>query len=371
MYDAAAGPVLIVFDGLNHGGAERHIVDLAAQLDPMTGRRAIVATAPGPLLRELESAGITHEPMRPVRNVPWRLLAAARRIDMLARRHGASVLHSHSRVCNLECMLATKLLQTPAVHVATAHNVYPDKHSMSFWPAHTICVSAAAQAYVRQHSRARTRVILDGVKRPKGQRARSVVRASLPLPDAATVFINVGRLSEQKAQYLLLQAFAKVRADAQGDAHLLLVGEGEQRPRIESDIARMGLGQCVHLLGARDDVTDLLAASDVFVLSSRWEGLGMALVEAAASGLPLISFEVGGVVEVVKEGVTGVLVAPGDIDALAAAMRRLRDDPELRAALGSAGKLHFEQHFSLEKCVLATEQFYRESIAANARALLR
>ena len=351
---------LIAFDGLSHGGAERHIVDLACGMTRLGLRRVVVATAGGALQAELEAAGVEHEYIPLSKYAPWALLLRARRLDRLVRKHRAGVLHSHSRLNNAACSLALRLFRTPAAHIATAHNVYPDKHRLGFWPSPTICVSAAAQDYVRRHSAAETCVIVNGVRQPKFNRSGNEVRQEFGIAPGARVIVNVGRLSEQKAQYLLIEAFARLVARGVADCHLLLVGEGELRGRLEQLVATHALRSRVTFAGARDDVFDLLAASDIFALSSRWEGLGLVLVEAAACGLPLVAFKVGGVVEAVEDGHNGLLVPPENIEALSDALRVLVLDEGARRRMGAAGRALYERKFSLEKCVLATNDVYAE-----------
>lgn len=351
---------LITFDGLHRGGAERHIVDLACGLTRLGLRRVVVATSGGPLEAELEAAGVAHEYVAHSGHMPWSLLYRAWRLNRLVRKHGASVLHSHSRVTNLASALAVKLFGAPAVHIATAHNVYPDKHRLGCWPATTICVSNAAERYVREHSHARTRVIVNGVRRPESRTSRNDLRRTLGISPDAIVIVNVGRLSEQKAQYLLIEAFARlVGREPSQPLHLLLVGEGELRDRCAKLVAELALQDVTTFTGARDDVFDLLAASDIFALSSRWEGLGLVLVEAAACGLPLVAFEVGGVGEAVDNGVNGLMVAPQDTAAMAETLHRLALDKALRARMGAAGKALFESKFSLDRCIRATADVYR------------
>jgi glycosyltransferase involved in cell wall biosynthesis len=124
----------------------------------------------------------------------------------------------------------------------------------------------------------------------------------------------------------------------------------------------------VRFLGRRDDVADLLAACDVFVLPSRREGLGVAALEAMALARPVVASRVGGLAEAVEDGRTGLLVGPGDTAALAAALARLLREPELRARLGAAGPARVAEDHSVSRLVESYEALYLEMLAEGAKA---
>jgi glycosyltransferase involved in cell wall biosynthesis len=172
----------------------------------------------------------------------------------------------------------------------------------------------------------------------------------------ATVLTHVGRFAPPKNHALLIEAFAQVRSDA--PLYLLLVGGGELENAVREQVAGLGLQERVRFLGVRADVADILRASDVFVLSSRVEGNPMSVMEAMAAGLPVVSTAVGGVPELVREGVTGLLVPSEDAGALAQAMQALVDDPVRRQAMGAAARQHAVAHFDIRHTVRGYEQLY-------------
>jgi len=172
----------------------------------------------------------------------------------------------------------------------------------------------------------------------------------------ATVLVHIGRFAPPKNHALLVEAFAQVRADC--PLYLLLVGAGELEDAVREQVAGLGLASRVRFLGVRADVADILRASDVFVLSSRWEGNPMSVMEAMAAGLPVVSTAVGGVPELVREGVTGRLVPSEDAGALAQALQALVDDPARRQAMGAAARRHAVAHFDIRHTVRGYEQLY-------------
>jgi glycosyltransferase involved in cell wall biosynthesis len=156
--------------------------------------------------------------------------------------------------------------------------------------------------------------------------------------------IAVATFKPQKGHRVLVEAVDAV-ARRVPRLHVLLVGDGELAGSISAEIATRGLAGRIHMLGTRRDVADLLAASDSFVLPSLWEGLPVALVEAMASGLPVVATAVSGTSQVVDQGVTGWLVPAGDAAALAEAIAQLVSDPARAAAIGAAGRAHVTRVF--------------------------
>jgi glycosyltransferase involved in cell wall biosynthesis len=181
----------------------------------------------------------------------------------------------------------------------------------------------------------------------------------------ATVVTHIGRFAFQKNHALLVEAFAQVRSDA--PLYLLLVGGGELENAVREQVAGLGLQGRVRFLGVRADVADILRASDMFVLSSRWEGNPLSVMEAMAAGLPVVSTAVGGVPELVREGETGLLVPSEDAAALAQAMQALVDDAARRRAMGAAARQHAVAHFDIRHTVRGYEQLYEALLKRSAR----
>ncbi len=176
--------------------------------------------------------------------------------------------------------------------------------------------------------------------------------------------LSVGSITPQKAQDVLLEAFARAAADASA-SRLLIAGEGPLRAGLEARCDALGLGARVRFLGAREDVGDLLAAADVFVLSSRREGLPVTLLEAMRAGRAAVVTRAGGCAEAVADGDTGLLVPVGDAVALGAALRALLADPGRCARLGDAARERWAREFTAERMVLETEGIYEAALAAG------
>jgi glycosyltransferase involved in cell wall biosynthesis len=206
--------------------------------------------------------------------------------------------------------------------------------------------------------------------RPRPSQEKAALREARGLPADAVVITYTGRLLRGKGLETLLDAFARAAA-THARAHLMLVGSGAGQTLSNEDalrerVARPGLAGRVTFAGRVDDVEDWLAASDVFAFPSEFEALGLSLIEAAACGLPCVGTRTGGIVDVIEDGRTGVLVPPGDVDALAAALEALVADPERRAALGSRGRERACERFDVERSVDRYHALFHE-LAAGRR----
>jgi glycosyltransferase involved in cell wall biosynthesis len=190
-------------------------------------------------------------------------------------------------------------------------------------------------------------VIPNGVAVPPSPAAR-------PARDVPVV-ISVTRLQAPKDTTTLVRALGLVERPCR----CLVVGDGPERASVEAAIAAQDGRAPVELLGDRSDVGELLADADVFVLSSRSEGMPLSILEAMAAGLPVVASSVGGIPELVRDGETGRLVPPGNEGSLATALEETLDDPELRARLGAAGRRRVVDHFSVEACRAAHLELFR------------
>ena len=196
--------------------------------------------------------------------------------------------------------------------------------------------------------------------------------AGFPFADPALfVFGTVGRLQPVKNQTLLARAFVRLLELAPGERHrvrLAIVGDGPVRTEIENILARADASALAWLPGARDDIAQILGLLDVFVLPSLAEGISNTLLEAMASGLPVIATRVGGNVELVDDGRTGMLIPPGEVDALAQAMLRYVGSPSLTLQEGSAARIRAERVYSLDEMVAQYAALYERLLAGSHTA---
>ena len=300
-----------------------------------------------------------------------------------ARQNGATLLHGHG--LRWLPLYAVAGLRACLPLVITLHNIVPSPQKLTRQErlalqiglgraARIIAVSSAvaesAVAVVPQ-TKSRLRVIRNGVdlsrfSRRRNPQRRIATRAALRLPDDAPVLICVARLAPEKNLGTLLEAMARLTGPFP-HLRLLLVGEGPWRPTLEHQARMLGITSRVCFTGVRTDIPDLLETSDLFCLPSRTEGLGIAAIEAMASGLPVVASRIGGLPEVVEDCVTGLLVVPGDTAALAQAIAALLADPVRAAQMGAAGRARAKKLFDNRAMITATHAVYAELSSARRR----
>ncbi len=225
--------------------------------------------------------------------------------------------------------------------------------------ASKVC-EASAVVCISDYCRSQLMALVDQRQWPKlavahcgvdTERFGLVQRTRRDHPSAPLKVLCVGRLVREKAQTLLVAAVAE--AVARGvDAHLVLAGDGPCRAEVERAVARHEMGGRVELTGAvsQDDIVELYAAADVFALASFAEGVPVVLMEAMATGLPVVATQIAGIAELVEDGRSGRLVAPGRPDELAAALTAIAEDPELGHRMGRAGRARVVDDFEISAC---------------------
>jgi glycosyltransferase involved in cell wall biosynthesis len=213
---------------------------------------------------------------------------------------------------------------------------------------------------------ARVVVIPNGIdpRRLEPARGRDGARAALGVPASATVVLSLGALSWEKDPLGQLAASAPLLRRRADVVHLF-AGAGPLRADLEAAAGAEGLDGQVKVLGSRDDVGDLLDASDLLLFASRTEGMPASVIEAGIAGRPVVGVALAGVPEVVQDGVTGVLVPPGDRQGLGAAVERLAGDQALRSAMGRAARARCLDRYGIGAVATAYRALYDELVAAT------
>ena len=356
------------------GGAEEMVLNLVRHLPPRFEPHVCCINQSGPIGDEIERTG-----------VPFRVLGLTpglRRphdlngIRRYLREVRPAIVHTFLLTASLYGRLAAILERVPIV-IGTEVNVYERKrphHSFAerLLMAGTSRVIVSAESvrdfYIRQvrADPSKVDVIYNAVDFSQGQstRDRDGVRRSLGVPGDARVAGVIARLTEQKGHTFLFDALAAT--PALSDVHLLVVGDGERRAALERYAHARDVSSRVHFLGARRDLGDLLAAMDVFVLPSLWEGLPLSLVLAMGAGVAVVSTTVAGIPEVVDDGRTGFLVPPGDAVALGAALRTVLGDDAVRARIAAAGRAAVLPRFGVETYVRMIAGLYDRLLEPRA-----
>jgi glycosyltransferase involved in cell wall biosynthesis len=186
------------------------------------------------------------------------------------------------------------------------------------------------------------------------------VRAELGMQPGELLVVAVGNLVVRKGHRVLLEALHQLSANGTGCWRLAVAGRGRLKESLQQLAAEQGIGDRVHFLGHRDDVPDLLAAADIFAMPSLWEGLPLAVLESMFAGKPIVASAVSGIPEAVTSGEEGLLTAPGDTEALAAALRQLLEDSALRDRLGRAARARAEAEFTVARMGDQYERLYAD-----------
>ncbi|MCU1497336.1 MAG: glycosyltransferase [Acidimicrobiales bacterium] len=366
--DTAIG-VLWLIRGLGPGGAERLLVAHAcAGSADFRYEVAYQVAEKDQLVGELEAAGVVvHRLAGPTWPLALRRLAAERHID---------VVHSHSPVMAVGARLAFRVLpgrDRPRL-VYTEHNRWEAyrpltryANAATFALDHeTLAVSEEARGSVSDRLRGRVETVHHGIDAASVRAAagdRLEVRRALGVEPDAPLVVQVANYRREKAHEVMVAA-GRILADEGNPVRIILVGQGPLQGEVEALIEAEGLGASVQVLGFRDDVAAVLAASDALVLSSDHEGLPVAVMEAFALGVPVVSTGVGGIPEAVTDGVEGLLVPPRDPVALAGAIARVTGDPDLRRTLGE-GAARRAVAFDAATVTAGIEERYRAVVAAR------
>ncbi|MFH0965750.1 MAG: glycosyltransferase [Planctomycetota bacterium] len=363
--------LLMVIATLDNAGTENQMTLLSTGLAER-GRAVAVAclTRSGPLEGRLREVGITIEVLHKRGKLDFRAFA---RLFALVRRFRRGIIHTWLFTSNSYGRFAALLARAPRV-VASERSLDPWKGSIetgidrAFARVSRVIVAnarAVKQALVSRGVPAdRIVVIPNGVRLPAADPEAAAALRKRFAPAGEPVIGYVGRISSEKRLDTLIEALHRL-ADLTPSPALLVVGDGPDRFRIESLAEDLIHERRAHFVGEVVDVADYYACMDLLVLPSRYEGLPNALIEAAAAGLPVVACDVGGVREVVSDGESGLIVASEDPEALAQAIRRLLENPALRAALGEAARRIASEKFSLDGMIRAYDGLYQDLLGGS------
>ncbi|NNN06017.1 MAG: glycosyltransferase family 4 protein, partial [Elusimicrobia bacterium] len=287
------------------------------------------------------------------------------------------IVHTHSSKAGILGRLAAALAGVPVV-VHTYHGFgFHDRQNALIKAVYValerlcaplttklIFVSRANAEYAEKHRLGRAAdaaLIRSGVRLDDFPASvdKDALKMSAGIGRHATLVVSIGNLKPQKNAGDFVAAAARA-AKAAPHARFVFIGDGPQRRALEAKAFTLGLNDRLFFLGWRRDAARWLAAADVFALTSLWEGLPRALVEAMRTGLPSVCYATDGVVDVLHDGVTGLLAPPGDVEAFAQKLTNLLLDAGLRARLGAAARASIGPEFDIDEMVRAQERLYLE-----------
>jgi glycosyltransferase involved in cell wall biosynthesis len=370
------------------GGIEKQVLFLAQHL-PEQGVSVAVACPPGgPLIDQLRKAGAT---LYPVRMAGKFDISSAIEVARILRSGKFDLIHTHQERTLWFAMTAKSLAQVKVPIIQTEHNRTIDRmltprkvremrsstlrvHRMlSKYVAGFIAVSVAVKQFLIKYEGIPAKKIevipiaIDLSAFGDQTHSRDEIRRSLNLPLGSPVIANLSKLSPQKDHKTFLKAAKEVLSRVP-DAHFLVIGQGEERSQLESLVSELEINRQVHLLGWVPNAAEVLAAADVFVLSSLWEGLPAAPIEAMAMGLPVVATAVSGTPELVTHGETGFLCSPSNPLSMADFICQLISDKNLRISMGRLGRKHAHESFSPQLFSKLTENYY-ERVLSQSRLI--
>ncbi|QWT46762.1 glycosyltransferase family 4 protein [Azospira inquinata] len=343
------------------GGQEHRIV---TEMVGMAGRghRVTLATRPQAIIgKKARAAGI------PVLELPFRHkldLRSIRALVRFIRQEGVQVVNTHSGVDSWVGGLAARWARVGLVRTRHLNlPLHPSWHNfIHYLPQRIVaCGEVMRRDLIARDGFPPEKVVSipTGVDFGKfvPSRPRQEMRQTLQVPERAFLVLMVGVVRRIKRHEVALEAFAKFHR-SHPNSLFLIVGDGPRLDDIKALARASGLASQVRFLGYRADIPDLMGAADCLLLTSASEGVPQAVTQALGCGLPVVATAVGGVPELVRDGETGLLVAPENSEATAAALGRIADDPSLAQHLAVGGKRHAHGYFSLEAMLDGTEAMY-------------
>jgi glycosyltransferase involved in cell wall biosynthesis len=364
------------------GGGETQVMGLTLELIRAGHCAELLCDPAGRLIERAQAAGIQCRPLRVRNSID---VVSGLKLRALLARESYDVVHFHTARAHA---LAPYARGRADGVIVTRRMDYAPSRLSAFWLYNravdrVVAISEGVAAALKSAGvkRDRITIIPSGVDcahfAPPTASAWQQARAALGLLPADIAIGTVGSLVARKGHRVLVDAMALARdievvASAPnampGHLRCFIAGAGPLQATLVAQIRRQGLDNCVRMMGARNDPRCLLWALDIFIMPSLNEGLGVAALEAMACGLPVVASAIGGLREVVEHGRTGYLIAPGDVNALAEALRALAHAHQCRTALGAAGRQRAVASFRMEVMAQRTLELYSHTLRMCAEA---
>jgi len=368
--------LLLFLHTLEPFGAQRTAMGIAEHLDPKAFDMTVCYWWGDEALRgEFERTGV-HVVALKARRI-WDPLAFGRLVRVLKEKR-IHIIHAHVPEMGVIGWVAGKLARVPVI--CFTMNNPPDKEPAvhrrwHIWAArlcdHTVCASHRIRQSLEKRlprlAKERVGMIYNAIAHPDtiprtDEKTIRKIREEVQCNQGEKLLVCVARLTEQKGHTVLLEAFRKIR-DQGHPVKLALVGDGELEPVLRRQASSLKLDRHICWMGRRSDVYDILQSSDLYVSTSRWEGLNISMLEAMAVGLPVVASDIGGHTEAVQKNETALLVPGENPGAFADAVGRLLEDNALARSMGEKGRQRVQEHFTTAVMSQSYQKVYRELLS--------
>ena len=360
--------VALLLESDGPGGAERVLLDLAEALRARGHEVCPIGPAAGCgwLAGEFRARGFVPETFTLRRVIDPQ---CATGLAETLRRRGVDVVHSHEFTMAVYGTVAARLVRKP--HVITFHGSQTMTRALRRrvavrqairWSSHAVAVSSATREQLVTDLGSvgrRIQLILNGV--PVREGSAEPIRRELGIREGEVVVLAVGNLDPRKGHVILLRALLLLEQRGLSVPWRLVIAGGRggpERKPLAALAEEAGVSERVHVLKSRGDIPDLLAAADVFAMPSLWEGLPLALLEAMVAGKPIVASATSGIPEAIRSEQDGLLVPPGDVEALATALGRLLPDPAERRRFAGAALERGRKDFTVDRVATDYERLY-------------
>ncbi|MFC1657943.1 lipopolysaccharide heptosyltransferase II [Candidatus Omnitrophota bacterium] len=358
--------ILQILPELNVGGVETGVRDFAGFLVKQ-GHKSVVVSNGGALVADLERQGSKHYSLPVHRKSPFTILQMIPKLSEIIRKENINIVHARSRVPAWIAFFACR--RTRRVFITTCHGYY-SAHFASrpmVWGKLAICPSQVIASHVNKDfglPLERIRLVPRGVDLER-------FRFIPPDKKGSGVFNIgiIGRLSPIKGHSHFLRSIVRVIRQVNSlPVKIWIVGgasasQQNYKHDLEVLVKRLGLGYCTEFLGTQQDIPGILSDLNLLVVpSARHEAFGRVIIEAQAAGVPVIATRVGGIVDIIDDNLTGILVAPGDVEGLSRAIIRIMNDKSLSSYLAQNAYQKLKQNFTLEIMSRKTLEVYQEAL---------
>lgn len=356
------------------GGGETHLLDLVDNLDKNVFDPVVLSFTDGPMVDRLKSMGITTHIIpttKPFDFTKWK------QVKRLMQAEKVELVHAHGTRANSNVTWAARQLNLPlvyTVHGWSFHDnqsfplkklrVLGEKYLTNKSSVNISVSNSVHETGKKYFSNYRSVIIPNGINQQKFDPSRSLkdIRSELGISKDTILILFLARFTEQKQPLTMIRSFCKAAAQ-QSNLRLLMVGDGELKREADALVANSGMSDKIIMLPFRQDVPDILAAADIYVLPSLWEGLPLGLLEAMAMGKAVIASKADGTKEVIQHNINGIMVNVENLESeVSQAIIQLGNDATLRQRLGEAARATITNTYSAARMTRQVEEIYRRLV---------